>query len=415
MAAPRNWRPGSFTKNFSWGKTGSGLGHLHEAILVAFKNTPVPVERDVARRRLTSKGINDFIPANFFVLNKVSGRNFLVPDELVLTALAYPHDRDFDRLAAFALNLSMVGIWQGAQPYQRYPAEWAKHFIVSRVFENGLWRAERINANEIRDFLKTNADYNGVWAEKTATNLNYIYELAGLNSLRSGLAEKWWTSAIFLALDRISVDRSWSKPWPSIDIALRAHQEEHVFELTAVPSDTGLIAAREVTEIYFDLGGPERIVPGSTRTSLYTNTFLRPNFLEKAALPVQRIYALSARQVRDRVLVAEIRSLYDDCCCICGIALPVGNGLTYCEVGHVKPVGSPFSGADHASNVIPFCPNHHRQFDRGSIYFEVDGNTATIVDRCLPSSVHGRTFRPVHKHPLDMNNLKWHASFFKQD
>ncbi len=414
MVAARNWRPGSFTKNFSWGKPGSGLGQLHRAIRIAFDGEPVDVERDVARERLRLADFNDFIPPNFFLLNKRNGRDLLVADELVLTALTRPADSDFDRLATFALNLSMVGIWEAARPYQRYPAEWAKHFVVSRVFENGYWHGERINAHEIADFISSNSSYRGVWASKAATNLNYIYELAGIAALHSGLAERWWSSAIYLALDRISVDRRWSRPWPRLNPVLQALQEEHVFELTAVPLGEGIIAAKELVELYFDEGGLLRATTATTPTGK-KNTLPPPeDGLEKAALPVERIYASSSRQVRNRGLIAEVRWLYQDRCCVCGVALPVGNGLTYSEIGHIKPAGAPFNGPDRISNVLPFCPNHHRQFDRGSIYFQVENGAAKVVDRCKPSSVHDREFTPSPDHPFDMANLKWHADFFLQ-
>lgn len=414
MVAPRNWRPGSFTKNFSWGKLGSGLEQLHKAINTAFDGKPAAVERDTARRRLKSQGINDFIPSNFFLLNRSNSRDFIVADELVLTALSKPSGVYFDRLAVFALNFSMVGRWQGAQRYQRYPAEWAKHFIVSRIYSSGRWQSELINAGEIKEYIASNPDYKGVWATKVATNLNYIYELADIRNLRSGLAEQWWTSAIYLALDRIAYDRTWPKSGPGLNAALDALQEEHVFELTAVPQDQGIIAGREVAELYFGEGGVERALSLDSSRPNFPRPPLVDEGLEKAALPVERIYASSNRQVRDRRLVAKIRSLYGDRCCVCGMALAVGNGLTYSEIGHIKPAGQPFNGPDHASNVLPFCPNHHRQFDRGSIYFEVDGNSAKVVDRCQPSTVDGRIFTPASNHPFDMDNLRWHAAFFLQ-
>jgi hypothetical protein len=417
MARPRNWRPGSFTKNFSWGKSGSGLSHLHHAIHVAFDGKLEDVKRDVARSRLKSAGINDFIPPNFFLMNIRNGESVIVADELVATTLSMSPGEYFDRLAVFALNLSMAGIWAGAQPEQRYPAEWAKYFIVSRVFRSDHWDSTQLNAKEIESFIASNPDYRGVWARKTATNLNYIYELAGMRGLRSGLAEPWWSSAIFLALDRISLDRNWAVSRIDTNTAIEALRDEHVFELTAVPLAEGLMAARELVEIYFGLGCLTRLRSISTAPStLPTTTPSQPpvDGLEKEALPVERVYAMSSRQVRDRKIVAQARGLYQDKCCVCAQALPVGRDLTYSEIGHVKPVGLPFKGPDHLSNVLPFCPNHHRQFDRGSIYFEVDGRSATVVDRCHPSTVHGRTFTPVADHAFDMTNLKWHADFFLQ-
>ena len=204
-------------------------------------------------------GMVDYIPANFFLLNRVNGKSVIVADELVRTALVRPADRSFDRLAVFALHLSLAGSWRGARPEQRYPAEWAKHFIVSRVFASGQWNGSTMNAPEIESFISSYPDYSGVWAKKASTNLHYIYELSNIRELKSGLTERWWGSAIFLALDRILVDRGWAKPWPTTDAVLEALSDEHVFELTAVPLDEGMIAARDLVELYLMRTSPNAL------------------------------------------------------------------------------------------------------------------------------------------------------------
>lgn len=413
MAAPRNWKPGSFTKNFSWGKPGAGLGQLHRAIEIGFGRLPQDVPREVFRHRLQEAGLNDYVAANFFLFNRRNGRDFIVADELVRFALSNAPGQSFDRLAAFALHLSLAGVWQGARAEQRYPAEWAKHFIVDRISKGGPWDTTPMNSADIRNFVESNPSYSGVWSAKVATNLNYIYELAKLKQFRNGLAEDWWSAAIYLALDRISRDRGWGRPWPTIDALVAALIDEHVFDLTAVPLTEGMLAAKELIELYFDEGGPLRdqtpVTIGSTPPAAEVG------ILDKEALPVERIYAISSRQVRDRRLAMAVRQLYGDKCAACGLALPLdGRRNTYAEVGHVKPIGFPINGPDHISNVLPFCPNHHRQFDRGAIYFEVRGSTATVVDRSHAPTLPARTFSPAPGHAFDMSNLKWHADFFLQ-
>lgn len=414
MVAPRNWRPGSFTKNFSWGKAGAGLSHLHHAIDVAFSGNPEDVRRDHARAQLRTAGVNDLIPPNFFLANRSNGESYLVADELVAFALNNPPGRDFDLLAAFALNLSLAGKWMGARPEQSYPAEWAKHFVVSQVFDAGRWRPEHLSADEIEAFIRSNPSYSGVWARKAATNLNHIYDLAEVASLRSGLTERWWSSAVFLALDRITIDRGWTKPWPTEALAQQALIQEHVFELTAVPISEGSIAAREIAALYFELGGLARAKDDTRLTEEDKSKTTDETGLARDARPVERIYALTSRQVRDRRIVEKVRRIYEDKCCVCGLALPMGGDTTYSEIGHVKPIGLPIKGPDHISNTLPFCPNHHKQFDRGSIYFEVKGKLASVVDVNSPSTVHGRTFRPSPDHSFEMSNLRWHADFFLQ-
>jgi predicted restriction endonuclease len=189
--------------------------------------------------------------------------------------------------------------------------------------------------------------------------------------------------------------------------------DEHVFELTAVPLDEGMIAARDLVELYFEGEEPDRLKPSSKEAAQEA----RPDpyvQAEKEVLPVQRVYVSASRQVRDQKIISLIRRLYRDKCAVCGQALPMARkGSTFSEVGHIKPVGLPFRGPDHVSNVLPFCPNHHRQFDRGAVCFEVDGNNARVVDRSPGSSIRGRVFAPVAGHPLNMSMLEWHAHYFR--
>ena len=234
-----------------------------------------------------------------------------------------------------------------------------------------------------------------------------------LKGLKSGLTEDWWGSAIFVALDRIVVDRQWQRPWPTVEEVLSALSDEYVFELTAVPLDEGMIAARDLIELYFDENEQERVRPsgGQPAPEEHPDSYVEA---EKEVLPVQRVYVSASRQVRDQKIVGLIRRLYGDKCAVCGQALQMGRkGLTYSEVGHVKPVGLPFRGPDHISNVLPFCPNHHRQFDRGAVYFKVDGERTEVVDRSLNSNVQGRIFAPATGHPLNMSLLAWHADYFR--
>ncbi|HEY6630104.1 MAG TPA: hypothetical protein VIZ90_01500, partial [Rhizobiaceae bacterium] len=134
------WRPGSFTKNFSWGERSLGLRHLHEAIRVGFANEIKDTSRNVFRQRLESLRRPDFIPINFFLFNKViQGLDTIVVDELVYQALTFPHSSRFDKLAIFAFNFSMAGSWKGSKPYQSRPALWAHHYISDRFGPVHRW------------------------------------------------------------------------------------------------------------------------------------------------------------------------------------------------------------------------------------------------------------------------------------
>jgi hypothetical protein len=89
MAAKRDeWRPGSFTKNFSWGEKVDGLRQLHEIIRLGFDDRAEDVPRELFRERVSQAGRPDYIPLNFFLFNKKhAGVDYVTVDELVFQAL----------------------------------------------------------------------------------------------------------------------------------------------------------------------------------------------------------------------------------------------------------------------------------------------------------------------------------------
>jgi hypothetical protein len=201
------WHPGSFTKNFSWGSSDRGLKQLHEIIRLGFDNTLIDTPRATFRERVAQSGRPDYIPLNFFLLNSIKhGVDFVLVDELVFQAINFRHSSAFDKLALHAFNLSLVGTWKGAKPYQSRPALWAKHYVQDRVSADFDWAAKFITANDIENFVLNDTRYHAKTARKLATNLNYLYKLGRLSEFRSKKAERWWLSALFLTLDRASAD-----------------------------------------------------------------------------------------------------------------------------------------------------------------------------------------------------------------
>src|SRR5438874_10998908 len=97
------WRPGSFTKNFSWGPTSAGLRKLHAAIRVGFNGEVADVPREQFRRRIAKTHRPDYIPMNFFLFNRrVRNENYLIADELVFQAINFEHSPRFDKLSLHA-------------------------------------------------------------------------------------------------------------------------------------------------------------------------------------------------------------------------------------------------------------------------------------------------------------------------
>jgi hypothetical protein len=203
-----DWRPGSFTKNFSWGDSNDGLRQLYEAIRIGFNDTMEDVPRSVFRERVANTGRPDYIVINFFLFNKTyKGQDYIIADELVFQALNFSHSPDFDKLALFAFNFSFVGKWKGASAFQARPAMWAHHYVADRVAQQLNWDAGRISADDIQSFVRTDPRYHGETSRKLATNLNYLYRLGRLSEFAESKVQRWWTSALFLALDRLIEDR----------------------------------------------------------------------------------------------------------------------------------------------------------------------------------------------------------------
>src|SRR3546814_18064497 len=97
-----------------------------------------------------------YIPLNFFLFNRIkAGIDFVVVDELVFQAVSFRHSAAFDKLALFAFNLSRVGRWKKAAPYQDRPALWAFHYLSERVARDFGWNTRQISADDIERFFSS--------------------------------------------------------------------------------------------------------------------------------------------------------------------------------------------------------------------------------------------------------------------
>jgi hypothetical protein len=207
-AGEQDWKPGSFTKNFSWGPPANGLLELYESIRIGFDGKMEDVPREVFRQRVSQFGHSEYIPINFFLFNKSkNGVDHLIADELVFQALTAAHTANFDKLALFALNFSYVGRWTGADAAQRRPALWANSYVSEKVAGEYGWSTKRISANDIQRFVEGKSRYKAKSARKLSTNLKYIYDIGHLSDFSSKRVERWWVDALFLALDRLIEDR----------------------------------------------------------------------------------------------------------------------------------------------------------------------------------------------------------------
>ena len=77
-----DWKPGSFTKNFSWGRE-TGLAQLYDSIRIGFAGELKDVPRDTYRERVRRRRQPEYIPVNFFLFNRRGEPDTIVVDELV--------------------------------------------------------------------------------------------------------------------------------------------------------------------------------------------------------------------------------------------------------------------------------------------------------------------------------------------
>ena len=261
------WSIGNFTKNYAWGALDDGLVRLHEAIRVGFDGAIADVSRDEFRSRIVGLHRPDFILVNFFLFNYQSGnQSLLLADELVFQAVSFPHSKAFDRLAIHALNNSRAGKWKGAQTGQDRPSMWAHDYIIKRVSGELRWDTTHVNADDIENFLIKSPQYIGDTTRKLATNLAYIYRVGGLRKYSSGRIERWWTSALFLTLDRaMNEPDSNDSGTRSINSLLQELEIAHFIELAGKQSLAKKMALRHLCELYFACGELTRFSPDNVR------------------------------------------------------------------------------------------------------------------------------------------------------
>lgn len=278
------WHPGSFTKNFGWGKEQNGLSALHRAIRIGFEGDRHDVPRGVFRQRLEAKGLNFFIPANFFLFNFTDGSADLIAfDELVFQAISFEHSLDFDRLALLAFNLSLVGTWQGARLWQRRPALWSNRYIIERLGKVHSWNVSKVNADDIENFFAGDARYQGQTTRKLSTNLAYLYRLAGLEQVVANRIERWWMNAAFLSADRFA--RLSLVPQPSV-VSLRGAFDAFEFlELTGGPTIEKHYALRRITQMFASVGGSQRFAKSADALASGATNDPRPFGLVDKKLP----------------------------------------------------------------------------------------------------------------------------------
>lgn len=80
--------------------------------------------------------------------------------------------------------------------------------------------------------------------------------------------------------------------------------------------------------------------------------------------PAPRVHTDVQRIVRSTLIAQGVKTLHKHRCQVCGTTLDTPGG-PYAEGAHIRPLGSPHDGPDHASNILCLCPNDHVRLDYG--------------------------------------------------
>lgn len=275
------WRPGSFTKNFSWGGPANGLRQLHTEINKGFADGVHSIPRPAFRKRIASSGRPDYIPINFFLFNAPqAGVDFVVYDELCFQAQFFPHNSDFDLLALFAFNLSFVGVWNRAQPGQDRPALWANSYVRERLAAELDWDASLVTADDIQSYVSRDPRFKAQTSRKLSTNLAYLYKIGNIYKCKTEKIERWWINALFLALDRIVQTRLLrGKHTPENEYASLLVSNGFM-QLTGPRSIEKQLAVKHLVKLYAACGGIKRFSDEFVRELTLTNLATIQNYID---------------------------------------------------------------------------------------------------------------------------------------
>lgn len=396
------YSPGSFTKNFGW--EDNGFSKLKNAIADGFRNELLSVERNVWRVGCGVEYFNQaLIPLNFFLHN--SNGNISI-DELVFRAVARPYSLSFSRLALYAFHLSQVGNY--GRNVAR-PALWSNRFVREILWTPDGWRNDRLNNDTLRPYIYEQIEGVQRTKHKCFTNYRHFWRLAGYwdageAGMINAVADDWLASALFLTWDRHLIDGGDS----DLDALTRVLREEEIHKLLGTSEELLLDAVGEVFDRYRGLGTIERFAD----IAIAENPIVGMQAMLQAEddVVVERRLRQFRAQVRDRRNAANVKARYDNTCLFCGERLQVGVDRHYCEAAHIKALGEPHNGPDIEENIIPLCPNHHLQFDRGVLSIQRRNGEYRLLSKLPNDALHNKILEV--RHEIGEEYINWHHNWF---
>jgi hypothetical protein len=192
------------------------------------------------------------------------------------------------------------------------------------------------------------------------------------------------------------IQKNATRPLPSSwQAIIRARIEERSSDSKAFLGNDDLFFSVEgLGEGYWGLRSyikPEPIAPDASD----------PNLPARNNVEISRI-------IRDTRIARQMKLLYQNRCQICGKTISLKN-QTYSEAHHIKPLGQPHNGLDQTDNILVLCPNHHVEFDYGSI--AINPETYEIMHINKNSEYIGKQILLAKNHIIEKSNLEYHMKY----
>jgi len=119
-----------------------------------------------------------------------------------------------------------------------------------------------------------------------------------------------------------------------------------------------------------------------------------------------------SKLIRNAGIVIQLKEKYNYKCQICGKSIPIYKNDEinfYVEAHHIKQYNRIHEGPDETQNLIILCPNHHKEFDYGSITIDPK-DTLTIIHKNENNPFHGKKIEK--KHEIKEEYLKYNFNHF---
>ncbi len=166
----------------------------------------------------------------------------------------------------------------------------------------------------------------------------------------------------------------------------------------------------EIYAIFNEVSKSISFSPSFSENIIHVPTVNEPSYADYSA-PSRKDVNVS-RIIRDTKLSRKVKETYNWKCQICGMQIVLPTYDFYAEAHHLIPLGGNYNGPDVLGNLIILCPNHHTEFDYGSI--AINPKTMLIEHTDKRNIFHNKNLNYSRK-DLDLSSLKYHyENIFKK-